>query len=74
MMRPRAPVPLLIIALSRPELLDRRPDWGGGQRNFEFSLFFNSDSGTPSELRITMPTQLQELRVPFEFKDLPLPH
>ena len=33
MMRPRAPVPLLIIALSRPELLDRRPDWGGGQRN-----------------------------------------
>ena len=32
-MRPRAPVPLLIIALSRPELLDRRPGWGGGQRN-----------------------------------------
>ena len=32
-MRPRAPVPLLIIALSRPELLDRRQGWGGGQRN-----------------------------------------
>jgi class 3 adenylate cyclase len=32
-MRPRAPVPLLIIALSRPELLDRRASWGGGQRN-----------------------------------------
>ena len=32
-MRPRSPVPLLIIALSRPELLDRRQGWGGGQRN-----------------------------------------
>jgi tetratricopeptide (TPR) repeat protein len=32
-MRPRAPVSLLIVALSRPELLDRRPGWGGGQRN-----------------------------------------
>ncbi len=25
---------LLIFALSRPELLDRRPTWGGGQQNF----------------------------------------
>ncbi|HUY76851.1 MAG TPA: adenylate/guanylate cyclase domain-containing protein [Ktedonobacterales bacterium] len=26
--------PLVIIALSRPELLDRRPTWGGGWKNF----------------------------------------
>jgi|SRR5579884_532358 len=30
----RTQVPLLFIALSRPELLDRRPTWGGGQPNF----------------------------------------
>ncbi len=27
-------VSLLMIALSRPELLDRRPNWGGGRQNF----------------------------------------
>ncbi|MGH3032899.1 MAG: ATP-binding protein, partial [Gaiellaceae bacterium] len=26
-------VPLLVICTARPELLDRRPDWGGGKRN-----------------------------------------
>ncbi len=26
--------PLLLISLSRPELLDRRPNWGGGRQNF----------------------------------------
>ena len=26
--------PILMIALSRPELLERRPGWGGGRRNF----------------------------------------
>jgi class 3 adenylate cyclase len=33
-MHPRTQAPLLIIALSRPELLDRRPAWGGGRPNF----------------------------------------
>ena len=33
-MHPRAQAPLLVIALSRPELLDRRPNWGGGRKNF----------------------------------------
>ena len=28
----------------------------------------------PKELRITVPTQIKEIRVPFEFSDLPLPH
>jgi tetratricopeptide (TPR) repeat protein len=27
-------VPILIISLARPELLERRPDWGAGRRNF----------------------------------------
>ncbi|HEX9037703.1 MAG TPA: adenylate/guanylate cyclase domain-containing protein [Ktedonobacterales bacterium] len=31
---PRTRAPLLIIVLSRPELLDRRPSWGGGRRSF----------------------------------------
>ena len=26
--------PILIITLARPELLDKRPDWGAGRRNF----------------------------------------
>jgi class 3 adenylate cyclase len=31
---PRTRAALLIVVLSRPELLDRRPTWGGGTRNF----------------------------------------
>lgn len=31
-MHPRSKAPLLLIAISRPELLDRRPTWGGGGR------------------------------------------
>lgn len=30
----RTHAPLMLIALSRPELLDRRPNWGGGRQNF----------------------------------------
>jgi hypothetical protein len=30
----RSPAPLVMIALARSELLDRRPNWGGGRRNF----------------------------------------
>lgn len=30
----RVQAPLLMLVLSRPELLDRRPTWGGGQQNF----------------------------------------
>ncbi|MEO7664567.1 MAG: adenylate/guanylate cyclase domain-containing protein, partial [Candidatus Limnocylindrales bacterium] len=32
-LQPRVDVPLVMIALARPELLDRRPGWGGGRRN-----------------------------------------
>ena len=30
----RTSAPLVMIALARPELIDRRPTWGGGRRNF----------------------------------------
>jgi hypothetical protein len=33
-MQPRGDLPLLMLALTRPELLDRRPGWGGGRRNY----------------------------------------
>ncbi len=33
-LQPRGDAPLLMIALARPELLDRRPTWGGGRRNY----------------------------------------
>jgi len=32
-MQPRADARVLMLALTRPELLDRRPSWGGGRRN-----------------------------------------
>ncbi len=31
-------VPIYVMTLARPELLDRRPDWGAGKRNF-FSMY-----------------------------------
>src|SRR5438132_10233985 len=33
-MQPRGDLPLLMVALTRPELLDRRPAWGGGRRSY----------------------------------------
>ena len=33
-MHRRTEAPLLMIAISRPELLDRRPTWGGGRQSF----------------------------------------
>jgi class 3 adenylate cyclase len=33
-MHPRTQAALLLISTSRPELLDRRPGWGGGRRSF----------------------------------------
>ena len=34
LVHPRMQAALLMVVLSRPELLDRRPTWGGGQQNF----------------------------------------
>ncbi len=32
-LQPRADTPIVMLALTRPELLERRPMWGGGRRN-----------------------------------------
>ena len=43
--------PLLIVCLARDELLDRRPDWGGGRRNAtSISLEPLSEPTRPSDL------------------------
>jgi class 3 adenylate cyclase len=34
LMQPRTGAPLLVVSIARPELLDRRPTWGGGRRNY----------------------------------------
>ncbi len=47
-MHPRTLAPLVIIALSRPELLDRRPTWGGGRPSFT-SLALRPLSGTQTD-------------------------
>jgi class 3 adenylate cyclase len=45
-------VPLLIVGTARPELLDRRPGWGGGKRNaFTLSIGALSDEETAVLLR-----------------------
>jgi class 3 adenylate cyclase len=36
-LQPRGDSPILMLALARPELLERRPTWGGGRRN-HFSI------------------------------------
>jgi predicted ATPase len=33
LVQPRADLPILIVAIARPELLDRRATWGSGRRN-----------------------------------------
>lgn len=33
-MQAHGDAPILMLAMARPELLDRRPGWGGGRRNF----------------------------------------
>ena len=42
----------------------------------DFSIYYNANGNMsePAELAITLPTQVREIRVPFEFTDLPLPH
>ena len=50
--------------------------YGGGRPpSFEFAVTFSGTGMSEAkELQVTMPTGLRELRVPFEFNDLPLPH
>ncbi len=56
--------PLYVITLARPELLDRRPTWGAGQRNFT-SMYLEPLAATAMEELLTglvpgLPAQLRE--------------
>ncbi|HLY94734.1 MAG TPA: adenylate/guanylate cyclase domain-containing protein, partial [Gaiellaceae bacterium] len=59
-------VPLLLVATARPELLDRRPGWGGGKRNaFTLSIGALAPDETAQLLsslleRAVLPAELQE--------------
>jgi hypothetical protein len=53
--------------------------YGGGRNNtVELYLGFHAAGGAkeppPKQLQVTLPSGIKELRVPFEFSDLPLPH
>lgn len=45
------PVPLLVVATARPELLDRRPGWGGGQRHVASITLDPLSDGAVNRLR-----------------------
>jgi class 3 adenylate cyclase len=53
--QPRGEAAVLMIALARPELLDRRPAWGGGRRNYvSMSLEPLSDASVAELVRQMM--------------------
>jgi tetratricopeptide (TPR) repeat protein len=61
-MQPRGELPLLMIALTRPELLDRRPAWGGGRKNYmSLALEPLSDAETETLVRRLLEGQAPEL-------------
>lgn len=49
-LQPRADSPMLVLALARPELLERRPAWGGGRRNHISLALEPLDDGSIREL------------------------
>jgi class 3 adenylate cyclase len=49
-LQPRSESPLLMLALSRPELLERRPSWGGGHRNHLSLALQPLDDGSIGQL------------------------
>ena len=62
LMQPRGEAPILMIALTRPELLDRRPAWGGGRRNhLAMSLEPLSDGAVAELVRHLLETDSPEL-------------
>ena len=62
LMQPRGEAPILMLALARPELLDRRPNWGGGRRNhLAVSLEPLSDSAVAELVRHLLETDSPEL-------------
>jgi class 3 adenylate cyclase len=62
LMQPRGEAPILLIALTRPELLDRRPAWGGGRRNhLAVSLEPLSDGAVAELVRHLLESESPEL-------------
>lgn len=49
-LQPRGDSPILMLALARPELLERRPTWGGGRRNHLSIALEPLDDGSIGEL------------------------
>jgi class 3 adenylate cyclase len=61
-MQPWASLPILMIALTRPELLDRRPTWGGGKRNHtSISLEPLPDDATADLVRRMLASHVEEV-------------
>ena len=55
-------VPIFVITLSRPELLERRADWGAGKRNFTSLYLEPLDPGAMRELLAGLVPGLPSLR------------
>src|SRR5207302_5234736 len=66
LMQPRAAPRLIVISVARPELLGRRPSWGGGRRNYLHLAL----EPLPDRHVETIVTQLLEGRPPEQFRDL----
>jgi class 3 adenylate cyclase len=61
-MQPRGDAAVLMIALTRPELLDRRPGWGGGRRNYvAMSLEPLSDDSVAQLVRLAVGTAAPQI-------------
>ncbi|HEX5246066.1 MAG TPA: AAA family ATPase [Gaiellaceae bacterium] len=54
-------VPMLLVATARPELLDRRPDWGGGKRNATTLSIGALSNDETAKLLPVMPASTQQL-------------
>ncbi|MEK6721375.1 MAG: adenylate/guanylate cyclase domain-containing protein [Chloroflexota bacterium] len=50
LLQPRSDSPMLMLALMRPELLERRPAWGGGRRNHVSLALEPLDEGSIRQL------------------------
>lgn len=62
-MAPRAQAKLLVVVLSRPQLLERRPSWGGGRANFTSIVLNPLTSEETQELVCGLWAGLSELRL-----------
>ena len=56
-----AGVPMLVVATARPELLERRPDWGGGKRNATTLSIGALSKDETAKLLPVMPAETQQL-------------